>query len=135
MLGQNIQQFDEALGVPVNKVDGMRTYNWGSYTGTRRWLAACFDSNGTVQAVYFYKEGVDFTPDEYADMDQVLPEASYTWEAHDASKGFVSSKSFARLSLRGSSDKEVYLCSEFYLIRLNAARRSKPIWDRSRSDF
>ena len=86
MLGQNIQQFDEALGAPITKVDGMRAYKWGSDSGTDRWLTAFFDSNGTVQAVCFYKKGLDFVPDEYSDMDQVMPEGSYTWEAKDASK-------------------------------------------------
>jgi hypothetical protein len=86
ILGQNIQQFDEALGTPITQVDGMRKYKWGSDSGTDRWLAALFDSNGTVQAVFFYKKGLDFVPDEYSDMDQVMPEGSYTWEAKDTSK-------------------------------------------------
>jgi hypothetical protein len=82
MLGQNIQQFDEGLGVPAIKVDGMRMYKWGS----DRWLMAYFDSNGTVQSVCFYKKGIDFVPDEYSEMNQVMPEGSYTWEAKDTSK-------------------------------------------------
>jgi hypothetical protein len=87
MLGQNIQQFDEALGTPITQVDGMRRYKWSSDNGTDSWLMAYFDSNGTIQAVCFYKEGPDFTPDEYTDMNQVMPEGDYTWQADkDANK-------------------------------------------------
>jgi hypothetical protein len=86
MLGQNIQQFDEVLGAPITKVDGMPMYKWGSDSGTGRWLAALFDNNGTVQTVFFYKKGLDFVPGEYSDMDQVMPEGSYTWQAIDTSK-------------------------------------------------
>jgi hypothetical protein len=45
MLGQNIQQFDEALGTPITQEDGKRKYKWGS----DRWLFAYFDSNGTFK--------------------------------------------------------------------------------------
>jgi hypothetical protein len=56
MLGENIEQFDEALRPPIFKGTYSRKYNWGSDNGTDRWLAACVDGNGTVQAVYFFKK-------------------------------------------------------------------------------
>jgi hypothetical protein len=76
-----------------------------------RWLAACVDSNGTVQAVYFFKKNLDFTADEYTDMNQVMPEGNYTWETRDMSqlKGTFPRDIAKRFEIQGAWQSGEYI--------------------------